>query len=73
MTSREVGFKKKVIHFRIPSSKSLLNTIQKFLKTTYKAGVILNIVKRLFHVDLFLQSPMQEGGFNIHLMDFPFM
>jgi hypothetical protein len=48
---------------------SLLNTIERFLKATYKAGVILNIARRLFHVDLFLEIPMQEGGFNIH----PFM
>jgi hypothetical protein len=73
MTSRKVGVKKKVIHFSIPSSRSLLKTIERFLKVTNKVGVILNIARRLFHVNLFLQIPMQEGRFNIHLMDLPFM
>jgi hypothetical protein len=73
MTSRKVGVKKKVFHFGIPSSRSLLKTIKRFLKVTNKARVILDIAKRLFHVDFFLQIPMQEGIFDIHLMDLPFM
>jgi hypothetical protein len=73
MTSRKLGIKKKAIHFGIPRSRSLLKTIKIFLKVTNKARVILDIAGRLFHVDLFLQIPMQEGGFNIHLMELPFM
>jgi hypothetical protein len=73
MISRKVGIKKKVIHFGIPNSRSLLKTINIFLKVKNKARVILDIARRLFHVDLFLQILMQEGGFNIHPMDLPFM
>jgi hypothetical protein len=51
----------------------LLKTIERFLKATDKVEVILNIAVRLFHVDFFLQIPMEEGGFDIHLMDLPFM
>jgi hypothetical protein len=47
--------------------------INGFLKVTNKVGVILDIARRLFHANLFLQIPMQEGRFNIHLMDHPFM
>ena len=73
MTSRKVGVKSKFVHFFIPSSRSLLKTVERCFKETYKDGVILNISTRLFHVDLFLQIPMQEGKFNIHLMDLAFM
>jgi hypothetical protein len=73
MASREFGVNKKVVHFGIPSSGSLLKTIKRFLKVTNKARVILDITRRLFHVDFFLQISMQEGVFNIHLMDLPFM
>jgi hypothetical protein len=65
MTSRKASVKKKAIHFGIPSSRSLLKTINRFFKVTNKAGVILDIAKRLFHVDLFLQIPMQERIFNV--------
>jgi hypothetical protein len=73
MASRESSGNKKVVHFGIPSSERLLETIKRFLKAKNKARVILDIARRLFHVDLFLQISMQEGGFNIHLMDLPFM
>jgi hypothetical protein len=67
MTSRKAGVKKKAAHFGISSSRSLLKTRKRFLKATNKVGVILDIARRLFHVDFFLQIPMQEGRFNIHL------
>jgi hypothetical protein len=73
MTSRKVDVKKKATHFGIPSSRSLLKTINRFLKAKNKVGVILDIARRLFRLDLFLKTPMQERGFNIHLMDLPFM
>jgi hypothetical protein len=73
MTSRESSGNKKVVHFGIPSSGSLLETIKRFLEVTNKARVILDISRRLFHVDFFFQISMQEGRFNIHLMDLPFM
>jgi hypothetical protein len=73
MTSRKSGVNKKVLHFGIPSWGSLLKTINIFLKEKNKAKVILDIAMWLFHVDLFLKIPMQEGRFNIHLMDLPFM
>jgi hypothetical protein len=73
MTSRESSVNKKVVHFGIPSSGSLLKTIKRFLKATNKARVIMDIAMRLFHVDFFLQINVQEGRFNIHLMDLPFM
>jgi hypothetical protein len=73
MTSRKSGVKNKYVHFGILVSRSLLKTINRFLKATHKAGVILDISGRLFHVDVSLQIPMQEGGFDIHLMDLPFM
>jgi hypothetical protein len=73
MTSRESSGNKKVFHFGIPSSGSLLETIKRFLKEANKARVILDIARRLFHVDFFLQISVQEGGFKIHLMDLPFM
>ena len=72
-TSRKYNVKKKVVHFGIPSSRRFLNTIKRFLKVENKAEVILDIAWRLFHVYLFLQIPMQEGGFDIHLMDLLFM
>jgi hypothetical protein len=73
MESRESSGNKKAIHFGIPISGSLLETIKRFLEVTNKARVILDIARRLFHVDFFLQISMQEGGFNIHMMDLPFM
>jgi hypothetical protein len=73
MASRKVGVKKKVVHFGIPISRIFLKTIKRFLKVKNKARVILDIARRLFHVYFFLQIPMQEGGFDIHLMDLPFM
>lgn len=63
MTSREASVKKKAILFCKPSLKRLFKTIERFLKATNKVGVNMNITKRLFHVDLFLYIPMQEGGF----------
>ena len=73
MTSREFGVNMKVVRFGIPSLRSFLKTINKFLKVTKRARVIMDIVERLFHVDLFLQIPMQQGKFGIQLMDLPFM
>ena len=73
MTSRKTGVKEKAIHFGISGSRSLLKAMQGFLKATDRAGVILNIAKRLFLVNFFLQIPMQEGRLDIHLMDLPFM
>jgi hypothetical protein len=70
MASRKSGVNKKVVHFGIPSSGSLLKSHSGH---TNKARVILDIVRRLFHVDFFLQISMEEGIFNIHLMDLPFM
>jgi hypothetical protein len=55
---RKLGVKKKSFHFGILSSRSFLNTIKIFLKATNKARVILDIARRLFHVDFFLQIPM---------------
>jgi hypothetical protein len=72
MASRKASVKKKVVHFGIPSSGSLLKTIKIFLKETHKTRVIVDIGRRLFQVDLFLH-PMQEARFDIHLMDLPFM
>jgi hypothetical protein len=73
MASRESGVNKKVVNFGIPSSRSLLKTIKRFLEATNKTRVILDIAKRLFHVYFFLQISIQEDRFNIHLMDLPFM
>jgi hypothetical protein len=73
MTSRESSGNKKAVHFGIPRSGSFLKTIKRFLKETNKARVILDITRRLFHVDLFFQISMQEGKLNIHLMELPFM
>ena len=73
LTSRKFNVKKKGVHFGIPSSGRLLKTIKRFIKVTIKARVILYIARRLFHVYFFLEISMQEGGFNIHLMDLPFM
>ena len=73
MESRKSSVNKKVVHFGIPGSRILLKTIKRFLKAKNKARVILDIARRLFHVDFFLKIPMQEGGFNIHLMEIPFM
>jgi hypothetical protein len=72
-TSRKPSVKKKVSHFGIPSSGSSLKTIKTFLKEKNKSRFILDIGRRLFHVYLFLKIPMKEGGFNIHMMDLPFI
>jgi hypothetical protein len=69
MESRKASVKKKVVHFGILRSRTFLKTIKRFLKVTNKARFILDISKRLFHIHLFLQIPMQEGGFNIHLVN----
>ena len=71
-TSRKVSVKMKDVHFGIPSSRSLLNTIKRFLKVKNKARVILDIVRRLFQVYLFLKISMQEGDLT-SIMDLPFM
>ena len=73
MTSRESSGNKKAIHFGITSSRRFLDTIKRFLKATNKARFILDIARRFFHVDFFLQIFMQEGEFNIHLTHLPFM
>jgi hypothetical protein len=73
MESIKSRVNKKFFHFGIPSSGSLSKTIKIFLKATNNARVILDIFRRLFHVYFFFQIPMQEGGFNIHIMDLPFM
>jgi hypothetical protein len=52
MICRKVDVKNKTIHFNIPSSRTLLKTIERFFKVTNKAGVILNIAKSSFHEDL---------------------
>jgi hypothetical protein len=51
LASRESSGDKKVVHFDIPSSRSMLETIKRFLMATNKARVILDIARRLFHVD----------------------
>jgi hypothetical protein len=56
MASRKSGVNKKAVHFGIPSSRSLLKTISRFLKETNKARVILDIAMRLFHVDFGLKK-----------------
>ena len=53
--------------------RGLLKTIQIFLKAANKDRVILDKTGRSFHVDFFMQVSMQEGGFDIHLIDFPFI
>jgi hypothetical protein len=73
MLSRESNGNKKDIHFGIPSSGIFLDTIKRFIKEINKARFILDIARMLFHVDFFLQISLQEGGFNVHLMDLPFM
>ena len=73
MESRKASVKKKVVHFGLLNSRSFLKTIKRFLKVKNKDRVILDIARRLFHVYFFFQIPMQENGFNIHLMDLPFM
>jgi hypothetical protein len=73
MASRESDVNKKVFHFGLPSSGSLLKTMKIFLKATNMARVILDTTMRLFHVYLFFQISVQEGRFNIHLIDPPFM
>ena len=73
MAYRESSGNKKVVHFGIPNLGSFLKTIKRLLKAKNKARVILDIDRRLFHVDLFLQISMQEGGLNVHVMDLPFM
>jgi hypothetical protein len=73
MASRESGVNKKDVQFVIPSSRSLLKTIKRFFKETNKARVILDIARMFFRVYLFFQIYVQEGIFNIHLMDIPFM
>ena len=40
---------------------------------TDKTRVILDETMRFFHVDLFMQVSMQEGRFDIHLVDLPFI
>jgi hypothetical protein len=61
MTSRESNGNKKAVHFGIPRSGSLLETIKRFFEATNKARVILDMARRLFHVYFFLQISMQEG------------
>jgi len=73
MASIESSGNKKAINFGIPRSRSLLETIKRFLEVTNNARVILDITRRLFHVDFFFQIAMQEGRFNIHLKDLLFM
>jgi hypothetical protein len=70
MTSRKSGVYKKVVHYVLPSSWGLLNTIKRFIKEINKVGVILDIVERFFHVDLFLHIPMQEGSL-VHIVKIP--
>jgi hypothetical protein len=66
MTSINSSVKKEAIHISIPSLRSLLEAIEGFFKTRNKVGVLLNIARRLFHANISLQIPMQEGGFDIH-------
>jgi hypothetical protein len=73
MESRKSCVNKKDVHFGIPTSRSLLKIINRFLKAKNKARVILDIARRFFHVDCFLRIPIQEGGFKVHLIDLPFM
>ena len=72
MESIESSGNKKVVHFGIPSSGILLETIKRFLEVTHKVRVILVISRRLFHVHFFLQISIKYGIFNFHLMDLPF-
>jgi hypothetical protein len=58
MASRESSGNKKAIHFGIPSSGSLLETIKRFIEATNKVRVIMDIARRLFHVDFILQISM---------------
>jgi hypothetical protein len=51
MTSRKVGVKNKAIHFSIPIPRSLLKAIKRFLEEKNKARVIMNITRRLFHIN----------------------
>ena len=60
MASRESSGNRKAIHFGIPSSRSLLETIKRFLEATNKDRVILDIARRLFHVYFFLQYPFKK-------------
>jgi hypothetical protein len=73
MPSRKCGVKKKAIHFYHTKLEEFIKAIKRFFKVENKIGVILNIARRLFHVNLFLQILVKEGGFNIHLMNLPFI
>jgi hypothetical protein len=73
MGSSESGVNKKVVNFGIPSLGILLKTIKRFLKVTKNDRFILDISKRLFHVDFFLKIYVQEGRFSIYLMHLQFM
>jgi hypothetical protein len=48
ITSKKTDVKKKCVYFFLPSSRSLLKTVERLLKVAYKAGVILNIVGSCF-------------------------
>jgi hypothetical protein len=69
MTSKKFSVKKKSMHFSIPRSRSLLNSIEIFIKVTNIARVIQNITRILSHVNLFWKILVQESTFSIHLMD----
>jgi hypothetical protein len=73
MTYRKCGVNKKYIYFSIPSPRIFLNTIYGFLTGEKSVGFILNIARKLFHINFLLKIPIQEGIFNIHIMYLPFM
>jgi hypothetical protein len=73
MTSKKNGVKKKDTHFSIPIQRNFLRALEIFYEEKKTTIVILSIVNRLFHVNFFFQIPMQEGGFNTHLMDLQFI
>jgi hypothetical protein len=58
VTSRKVSAKKKVVHFGIPSTRTLLKTIKRFPNGKNKDAIILDISRRLFHADFSIKAPM---------------
>ena len=58
MTSRKINIEKKTIHFCLQIPRIFPRDIEIFLKETNKVGVILNISRRLFHVNFLMKITM---------------
>ena len=74
MTTRKPKDEKKRVETLKPGTRSLFEAIESFLQLTYMIPVPgINVPRRLFHIDIFSESAIEEFILHIKLAERPYV